>query len=175
MIEILLAAVVFAPGARTTLLRDADAPQPDFRWRLFRLAKSQPAFWTVLVIGSYTYVYFAQGICVGGLNNTALLLLGIVAATTALTAGAKPVNAASPAPLDPHPPSRHENFLDDMLSENEGVNVHRLQMVLLTVVCGGIFIHQVLNGGKIPAFYDQACVLMGISSATYVWFKRTEK
>lgn len=193
--EILLATVVIALGMRTTLLRDPEPSQPDFRLRPFSLAKSQLGFWTVVIIGSFIYVYFSQGVCVGVLNNTALLLLGISTGTTALSAAAAPVPAARANPAavpfanpptgaapaaaggapDHRPPSVHENFLDDILSDNEGINVHRLQMVIWTVVFGGIFIHRVIRLHEFPTFDDQAYVLMGISSATYIWFKRTEK
>lgn len=180
-IELLLIATVIALGARTTLLRDSDPKQPDYRMRAFSLAKSQQAFWTIVIIGSFIFVYFSQGVCVDVLNNTALLLLGISTGTTALTAvlpkkdPAKPNEPPPPAGQDHVPPSLHENFLDDILSDNEGINIHRLQMVIWTVVFGGIFIHQVVKLGKFPTFDDQAYVLMGISSVTYVWFKRTEK
>jgi hypothetical protein len=54
------------------------------------------------------------------------------------------------------------------------MNVHRLQMVIWTVVFGGIFVYASIKKGVFPAFDDQAFVLMGISSMTYVWFKRSE-
>ncbi len=191
--EIILVTVVLSLGVRTTLLRDPDPTQPDFRKRAYSLAKSQLAFWIVVIIGSFIYVYFAQGVCVGVLNNTALLLLGISTGTTALSAAAAPVPAARTAPTDATklapsadivaptavpdhvPPSPHENFLDDILSDNEGINIHRLQMVIWTVVFGGIFLHRVYRLREFPTFDDQAYVLMGISSATYIWFKKTEK
>jgi hypothetical protein len=180
-IELLLIGAVYALGRMTTLLRDPDPKQKDFRLRAYSLAKSQQAFWTVVVIGSFIYVYFSQGVCVEVLNNTALLLLGISTGTTALSAvtgkpGAPAQAANAAAGVQDHvPPSPHENFLDDILSDNEGINIHRLQMLIWTVVFGGIFIHQVVKSGKFPVFDDQAYVLMGISSVTYVWFKRTEK
>ncbi len=179
MIELLLIASIVGLGALTTLLRDGDPKQPDFKKRAYSLAKSQQAFWTIVVIGCFIYVYFAQGLCEGVLNNTALLLLGISTATTAvstLVGKQRATQEQQAAPADDHvPPSPHENFVDDILTDNEGVNIHRLQMAIWTIVFGGIFIHQVVKLGKFPTFDGQAYILMGISSATYVWFKKTEK
>lgn len=202
-LELVLAFAVFALGTRTTLLRDSGPESQPVTSRPYSLAKTQLAFWIVVVIGSFLYIYFAHGLTAGVLNNTALMLLGISTGTAALSGVARPVTtpvvpaaaplpAAVPAgaapapvplfpavapavPVDRKPPAQHVNFLDDLLSDNEGMNVHRLQMVIWTVVFGFIFIREVLGTGKFPLFDDQAYILMGISSATYVWFKRTEK
>lgn len=171
LIEILLVSIVIAFGRTRELLREGDPNQPDFTKRPYSMAKSQLAFWTVVIIGSFIYVYFAKGVCADVLNNTALLLLGISSGTTALSAAAK-----GPAPeVGTVPPSVTGGFFDDITSDNQGMNVHRLQMLLWTLVFGCIFVHQVVKGGKFPTFDEQAYVLMGISSATYVWFKRSEK
>jgi hypothetical protein len=32
---------------------------------------------------------------------------------------------------------RHQNYIDDILGDNQGMNIHRLPMALWTVVFGG--------------------------------------
>jgi hypothetical protein len=176
--EVVLAAIILGLGTRTALLRDSDPSQPDFRLRTYSLAKSQLAFWTAIILGSFIYLYFRTCQCGGVLNNTALILLGISSATSAASAvaGAPPAPpGALPGSTPPAPPTQpHRTYLDDILSDAQGMNLHRVQMALWTVVFGGIFLHQVAATGNFPTFGDQAYLLMGLSSATYVWFKRTE-
>jgi hypothetical protein len=194
LLEILLVVGVFALGVRTELVRDSDPQLPDFRQRPFSLGKSQLAFWTVVVIGSFLYIFFATDRYGGLMNNTVLWLLGISSGTAALSAaaggpaapsGSPPAAPAAPppnvpaapppnVPAAPAPPQVHQNFFTDILSDKQGMNVHRLQMVIWTVVFGGIFVYASIKKGVFPAFDDQAFVLMGISSMTYVWFKRSE-
>ena len=196
LLEIVLVIGVLALGAKTELVRDSDPQLPDFRQRPFSLAKCQLAFWTVAVIGSFLYVFFATGRFAGVMSNTVLWLLGISSATAALSAAAGGTAApvapppaapaaagAAPAASAPNasaaaapsaPPQVHQRFFTDILSDNQGMNVHRLQMVIWTAAFGGIFIYESIKNGVFPTFDDQAFVLMGISSATYVWFKRSE-
>lgn len=172
LLEIALVIGVFVLCLRTELVRDSDPALPNFRDRPYSLAKSQLAFWMVVVVGSFVWVFFAKEAYSGLLNNTVLWLLGISSGTAALSAAA---GGAPPAGAGVAPPSqRHQSFLGDVLSDNQGMNIHRLQMLIWTAVFGGIFVYETLTTGKFPAFDDQAFVLMGISSVTYVWFKRTE-
>lgn len=175
LIEILIIALFLYLGRKTELLRDSDLKQPDFTRRPYSMAKTQLAFWIVVIVGCFVYVYFKKAEFNDVINGTALVLLGLSTATTALSAIASPPATSGPAPDHPAPAPLHENFLTDIMSDNEGMNVHRVQMLLWTVVFGIIFIHQVYKGGEFPDYDEKIYGLMGISSATYVWFKRSEK
>jgi hypothetical protein len=168
LLEILLVLGVFAICVRTELVRDCNSALPDFRTRPFSLAKSQLAFWTVLVIGCFIEVFFTTGTFFNLINNTVLWLLGISTGTTALSA------AADGGPPPPSGPQLHKRYFDDILSDTQGMNVHRLQMLLWTVVFGGIFVYETFSKHVFPDFDDNAFILMGISSITYVWLKRGE-
>jgi len=177
LLEILLVVAIFVLGTKTELVRDSDSPWADFRERPFSLAKSQLAFWTVVVLGCFLYVFFATGRFTGLMNNTVLWLLGISSGTAALSAAAAGPAAPSPATPAPPPPAqaqKHQRFFTDILSDQVGMNIHRLQMLIWTVVLGGIFVYVTIKSGVFPTFDDQVFVLMGISSGTYVWFKRAE-
>jgi hypothetical protein len=171
LIDIALVGVVMALAVRTALLRDSDPSVPDFRLRPYSLAKSQLAFWTVVIISCFIYIFFSSpSLNVDVLNPTALELLGISMGTSALAG----VTGAPAAPRVPVPSQTHKNYVDDVLGDSQGINIHRLQMALWTLVFGCVFIYECFKTGKFPVFDQQIFGLMGISSATYAWFRRTE-
>jgi hypothetical protein len=66
----------------------------------------------------------------------------------------------------------HTQFLKDLLEDENGNSLHRLQMVLFTLVYGAYFFIQVgvSQDCNVP-LSDQALYLMGVSSLVYVGFK----
>lgn len=168
---LLLVAGMILAGARTAVLRDDTPAGVAFPLRLYSLGRTQLAFWTTLVVGGYLFLYLTTGQFWGLLNDTALTLLGISVGTTALSAAA---GTATPSPPPPAAPQTHVSFLTDILSDANGTNIHRLQMVIWTVVFGLVFVKQLVTQFAFPQFDGNTYILMGISSATYIWFKRTE-
>jgi hypothetical protein len=67
-----------------------------------------------------------------------------------------------------------EYFLQDILSDINGVNFHRFQMLVWTVVLGIIFVSQVYKALAMPEFSDTLLSLMGISAGTYLGLKIPE-
>lgn len=176
LFEVIVVGLFFWLGGTTELLRDSNLKEPDFKKRPYSMAKAQLAFWIVIITGCFLYLYFKNGNFLKVINNTALILLGMSVATSALSAVAKKeATPANPAADHPPPMPTHESFLKDIVSDNEGMNVHRLQMLMWTVVFGIVFIHQVGKEGVFPEYDAQIYGLMGISSLTYVWFKQGEK
>ena len=70
--------------------------------------------------------------------------------------------------------SRVTRFFIDLLGENGTVTLHRLQIVVWTLVLGFVFISRVLRDLSMPVFSDALLGLMGLSSATYVALKVPE-
>jgi hypothetical protein len=66
-------------------------------------------------------------------------------------------------------PSR--GWLRDILSDENGISFHRLQIVGWTVVLVGVFIRTVWRDVAMPDFDATTLGLMGISSGTYLGFK----
>ena len=64
-----------------------------------------------------------------------------------------------------------ESFLQDVLSDSNGVSFHRFQMVLWTVLLGIIFVVSVYDNLAMPQFSGPLLTLMGISSGTYLGFE----
>ena len=67
-------------------------------------------------------------------------------------------------------------FLEDILTEDDGVSVHRFQIFVWTIVLGIIFVISVGQDLVMPEFSATLLGLLGISSATFLAPKiKTEK
>ncbi len=65
-------------------------------------------------------------------------------------------------------------FLIDLLSDNGRVTLHRMQIVIWTIVLGVVFIARVKRELAMPTFSETLLGLMGLSSLTYVALKVPE-
>jgi hypothetical protein len=68
-----------------------------------------------------------------------------------------------------------EHFLQDILSDANGVSFHRFQMLAWTIVLGIIFVGQVYKALAMPEFNTTLLSLMGISAGTYLGLKIPEE
>jgi hypothetical protein len=84
---------------------------------------------------------------------------------------AKTIDAAT-VPVADH---KSEGFLTDILSDESGISLQRLQMLGWTLVLGMVFVADVWNNYSMPDFDNTLLGLMGISSGTYIGFKVPEK
>lgn len=66
-------------------------------------------------------------------------------------------------------------FRKDLLTDANGTNFHRFQMVAWTIVLGFLFLAGVYKALAMPQFSGTLLALMGISSGTYLGFKIPEK
>lgn len=65
-------------------------------------------------------------------------------------------------------------FLKDILSDANGINLHRVQMLAWTLVVIVMFIAGVSGAHAMPAFNETLLALMGISNGVYLGFKIPE-
>jgi hypothetical protein len=79
------------------------------------------------------------------------------------------LSKASPAPAE------SQGWPQDLLSDENGISFHRLQIAVWTVVLVGAFITAVWRMFAMPDFDTTTLGLMGISSGTYLGFKFPEK
>jgi hypothetical protein len=70
---------------------------------------------------------------------------------------------------------RSEGFFTDILSDENGISVHRFQMVVWTAVLTAIFACKVYQDFAMPEFSSTLLTLMGISSGAYLTLKVPEK
>lgn len=142
----------------------------------FSLSRVQLGVWTVVISCSYIYLQLCMGNCNDtGLNETALILMGISAGV-----------AAGGTIIDKreiqdgrfrHQNSPSEGFFIDILSDNNGISVHRFQKVIWTVIAVIIFLNKVYSiktGCALPELSQTLLWLTGISSAAYLTLKTQE-
>jgi hypothetical protein len=163
-IALLAAIIAFMYMARkTAIIRDGDARSS------YSLGKTQLAWWSFIIIGSYVFIGIATGV-LPKLTTDIITLLGISMGTTA---GAKALDRVGSKKGSVNAPSTR--FLDDLLSDDSGVNIHRFQMFLWTLVFGAFFIGRSLSKLELPTIDNGQLLLMGISSATYLGLRTAEK
>ena len=68
-----------------------------------------------------------------------------------------------------------EGFFDDILTDVNGITLHRFQMVIWTFVLGIIFAVGVYRTLAMPDFNTTLLALLGISAGTYLGFKIPER
>jgi hypothetical protein len=191
---VLLCVELLLFGWRSNMLRDGNgAAKPPFS-----LAKHQMAVWFVVVVGAYLFVMMTTG-AAAATSATALILIGISGATgltaIAMDTGKRDAAMAKKATLleekatvtDPTrraaidaellalEPAASKGWLKDLLSDENGVSFHRLQIAVWTIVLVGTFVVAVWRTFAMPDFDATTLGLMGISSGMYLGFKFPEK
>ncbi|MEA2885613.1 MAG: hypothetical protein QOH32_4974 [Bradyrhizobium sp.] len=159
LIGVAVALLVYA--RRSDMLRDG--PRADGIRQPYSLARVQMAWWFFLLVVGYVFIWLVTGEA----DSIAPSLLGLVgiSAATALAA----VAITSPASQGPRATA---GFMHDLISDDRGVvALDRLQVVVWTLVLGGIFLTAVLWDLTMPEFSATMLALMGISSGTYIGFK----
>jgi len=68
-----------------------------------------------------------------------------------------------------------DTFLNDILTDENGVSFHRLQMVAFTLVLGLVFVYSVWANLTMPDFSATLLTMQGITAGTYLGFKIPEK
>jgi hypothetical protein len=150
MVAIILCAIY------TDMLRDGTAG------RRFSLGRTQMAWWFFLVVLSYVFIWLVTG----DRDTVPPSLLGLmgISAATALASAAIPTRNDNPIPS--------RGLWLDLVADDKGVvALDRLQVVVWTIVLGGVFLNSVFWDLTMPEFNATLLALMGISSGTYIGFK----
>lgn len=168
------------------LLRDTPTAAPEggapvtvpvLRKRPYSLARSQMAFWLVLIGSAFVGIWLITGDHHGVMTNGALWLLGI-GSLTALGGrliDAKPADPAKEAQRRAEDEPKSEGFWRDLVSSPDGVAVlHRVQVVFWTLALGAVFVRDVWLRLALPDFDTTLLALLGISGGTYLFGKNVE-
>lgn len=156
------------------LLQDNSTADP----KPYSFSRVQVTWWTVVIIGSFLYIFtLTHGISSDDpqfhiLNPTALILLGISAGT--LGVGRVIDDSQETHDTDRHQDLPSEGFWRDILSDENGISIHRLQCLFFNLIYGLIFIYMVFENRTMPDFSEWELTIMGISSATYIGLKAAE-
>lgn len=141
----------------------------------YSFARVQLWWWTLVILGCYLGMYAHTG-KYWELNATCLILLGISTATTVSGSLVDTRQIEDPKVIrGQDTPS--QGFLKDILSDEQGVSMHRFQALVFNVAFGASFVISVFSEpgkGEFPVFDEFTLGLMGISSATYVAMKTNE-
>lgn len=160
----------------------------------YSYARLQLVWWTFIVFASFISIALASG-QIPTLDYSTLKLLGIGILTTATAriidisdeASASAAGAAATANLSKNLPS--QGFWLDILSDKNGISIHRLQAFVFNLVFGVWFIYRsVVNIGPvntksdpltvinrvIPVITDPNLILLGLSAGAYAALKSTE-
>jgi len=166
-----VAALYFAAQI-SAILRDGDATTT------YSLARVQMAFWLYLITAAFVFIWLVTGDYNGVLTPQSLTLLGI-SGTTALMAISVDARAGGAAGAGGGAggaaTAASQGFLNDILNENGGVALHRLQIAVWTLILGVVFLFEIYRSFRLPTFDSNLLILMGISGVTYVGFKFEEK
>jgi hypothetical protein len=163
---LLLISLVYL-GRNSGMLRDAGNQGDTLQHRTYSLGLVQMAWWFGIVMGSYMFLWIiTKGI--PPLSSQALLLMGISGATGLTSVG---LNAGMKKAF---PVGTQGEFFEDLLTDANGVTLHRFQMLAITVILGVMFIIHVVTNLSMPEFDGSLLTLMGIAGGTYVGFKIPE-
>ena len=142
----------------------------------FSLAKVQFAAWTVVIASSYIYLSLCKGDCSeGAINKTALVLMGIGAGIVTATAIIDKREMQDDRPRHQNHPS--QGFFVDILSDDNGISIHRFQNFVWTVIAMVVYITKVCHvqsGCILPEVSDTLLALTGISGVTYLTLRAGE-
>ena len=156
----------------------------------------QLAWWTLIVLSVFiAIICCSAGSQIPTLDSSTVILLGITSGTTMAARLIDQSDQKNPAVTVMAQNAPKENFFLDILSDNNGVTVHRLQTVIFNFVYGAWFIAYVLRhyadpcaalhpavadcAGQpwnyiIPVISTNNLILLGLSSVTYAALKSTE-
>lgn len=139
----------------------------------YSFARVQLWWWTIVILATFVAGYGFYG-TMWPFNETCLALLGISLATT--TAGRIIDNQQ----VSDENVQRHqdtcvsEGFFNDILSDENGLSVHRFQAAFLNLIYSGAFVIETLSNNAFPTFDAQTLGLLGISSSAYLALKANE-
>jgi len=170
ILALLVTIIMLVVAFRTELLRESPpAPQSPPIIPPYSFSRFQLFLWTLVILPLFALHWGKLGLAEPMINNTALILLGISAATT-VSAGvvsSAQQNATTPAPVKANQPSA--GFWADVLADNNGnFSIARLQQLVFTIIFIGIFITEFFPTRVFPTFDNNVFVLMGISTGSYV-------
>jgi hypothetical protein len=141
--------------------------------RPFSLSRVQLCIWTIIISCSYIFLVLCKGCVMGpdSISTTALILMGISVGTTVVARTIDQSQVSS---------NRHQNepssgFFIDILSDENGISIHRFQNVIWTVIAISVYLFFLdPSNCKLPDLDTTLLALTGISATAYVAVKQGE-
>ncbi|HTE28409.1 hypothetical protein, partial [Flavitalea sp.] len=152
------------------------------KWKLtntnapYSLTKVQFGVWTVIIASAYIYLSLCKGdLNLDSINKTALVLMGIFAGTAVASTFMDKNEISDNRPRHQNTPT--QGFLMDILSDDNGISLHRFQNFTWTIIAIIVYLYKLSDavaGSALPELSDTLLALTGISSATYLALKTKE-
>lgn len=143
----------------------------------FSLARTQMAFWTIIILISILWIWYKSGEFVA-ITTQVLILLGISAGTTVTANLIDKSDLENPKIKkrlqDSDQEKDKKGFFENIVSDQKGLSIHRFQNVIFSLAIGLYFLYEVFKNQKIPTLNEELMVMMGISSGTYLAIKKGE-
>jgi hypothetical protein len=137
----------------------------------YSFSRVQLMWWTIIISCCYI-ILFAKTSDYNLFNHSALVLLGIGVATSV---GAGLIDTSQKQTgLSLHQHNDSKGLFNDILSDENGISMHRLQAVIFNVLFGIIFISIMWMQHKFADFDSSQLTLIGISSGAYLALKTNE-
>jgi hypothetical protein len=182
---IMLCMIGFVISLFVLLIRNTSLLKAGPTGSQYSLAFTQIAFWTLIVLISYLYLWLGTQ-NYNSLTASALIIMGISAATTSgsrLISKRRYQSVLAARPKEGDGSALSENtylrdsrgFFNDLFCDDNGSSISRWQMVLWTGVMGLVFLWVVVREKKMPEFSDYQLMLIGISSGAYLLLKPFEQ
>ncbi len=141
--------------------------------RSYSLAKTILAFWTFIILFSICYIAIACG-SLPLLTHDVLILMGIAAGTTAAGTTIDTLQQQDTSIIRAQNYIPKQGFLTDILSDANGISIHRFQAVMFNVIYGCSFVALAVSQYQFTEFPSGTLALLGISSGTYALLKVSE-
>jgi len=147
----------------------------------YSYSRVQLAWWTLIILSSFISIVIVKN-KIPELDPSTLILIGISSATIA-TGRLIDVSDQKDLTINRYQNNGRKGLLLDIISDQSGASIHRLQTVLFNLTFGIWMIITVLNNLNdcsidvskiIPIIQNNNLILLGLSSATYAALKIPE-
>lgn len=173
--------LVFSLNYKFGLLKDWSTATP----KPYSYARTQLCWWTIIIVSSFISIFISKG-NLPTLDSSIVILLGISSGTTAIANVIDISDNSKTTTLSRNQLS--EGFLIDILSDANGISIHRLQALLFNLVIGVWVLYSVYNGlincnanvnstcinSIIPVIDNSKLLLLGVSASAYAGLKANE-
>lgn len=168
IVVILIAGFLIYVGLKTPALKDqsSNANKP------FSFSRSQIFWWSLIILSSLFYVLISTSAF--SINETAWILLGISAGTRGVGGIIDNSQINKVGAANTHQNTASEGWLKDILSDQNGISIHRVQAFLFNVGFGIYYLTEVYVTLEIPSFDANTLTLLGLSNGAYAVVKNNE-
>lgn len=170
LVVVLTLGVFFYLARTTNLIRDPTATIEPSTARPYSLGRAQMAFWFLLIFVCYVSLWLVTG-DYDTIGHSQFVLV-VISSLTAV--GNRMVSIGLTESID-DAPRLSKGFFIDLLSDSNGVRLHRFQLCAWTLLLGLIFAAIVYDDLVMPNFGDSLLTLIGINAAVHVGFTYLEQ